>query len=354
MKRLVLMALVLAACGGGEAATTTSPPAEAISSLTTVTTPTPPGVTTSTHTVQVFYGTGGDCAVVEGHDRTITSTAGIPVIPTLEALVAGPTAGERTAGAFSFFGPQTAEVLIDATLVDGSLTVDFTDFSQIIPNASASCGSANLVAELTTTVFQFPEVQSVAYTFDGSSEAFGAFLQTDGVSVARSDWPPTTTTLPAVAGGTTFNTSTPLEPLPGSAGATGSGCAPGGDELADGVWFGKIETVSVAEIGFDLACWYSGDAANVAATEGGLSEVPVPNDFYIRNEVATLRTVAVAPDAVIHWFPTTTGELALEVQPWDEWIAAPSGYLECPGAGCNVWLYVNEGSVTEVQQQYTP
>ncbi|MGF1666618.1 MAG: hypothetical protein ACFCVC_10140, partial [Acidimicrobiia bacterium] len=67
-----------------------------------------------------------------------------------------------------------------------------------------------------------------------------------------------------------------------------------------------------------------------------------------------LRTVAVAPDAVIHWFPTTTGELALEVQLWDEWIGSPSGYLECPGEWCIAWLFVNEGSVTEVLQQYIP
>ncbi len=354
MKRLVLLVLVLAACGGGEAATTTASPAEAISSLTTVTAPAPPDMTTSARTVQVFYGTGADCGAVEGHDRIITSTAGVPVIPTLEALLAGPTEDERAAGASSFFGPETAEVLIDATLVDGSLVVDFVDFSQIIPNASSSCGSANLVAELTTTVFQFPEVQWVTYTFDGSVEAFGAFLQTDGVSAARSDWPPTTSTLPAVANGATFNASTPLEPLPGSAGATGSGCAPDGDDLPDGVWFGSIETASSAEIGFDLACWYSGDAANEAAAEDGFEEIPVPNDFYIRNEVATLRTVAVAPDAVIHWFPTTTGELALDVLAWDDWVGRPEGYLPCPGDWCNAWLYVNDGVVTEVMQQYTP
>ena len=30
------------------------------------------------------------------------------------------------------------------------------------------------------------------------------------------------------------------------------------------------------------------------------------------------------------------------------------GYIPCPGEFCSVWLYVNNGNVTEVLEQYLP
>jgi spore germination protein GerM len=349
---LAALALTVAACGGAETTDTTMP-ATTTSSDVTTTSDSSTTTTIAGMTVEVFFGTGDgtDCASVARHERQVVGTSGTPIVSTVQALMAGPTEEERAGGAFSFFGPETADLRVDATLVDGSLTVDFADFSTIIPNASTSCGSANLLAELTTTVFQFPEVDSVSYTFDGSCDAFGEFLQMGCVTIDRSAWPPTTTTAPD--DDSIYDSSMPLEPLPGSDGATGSGCAPRGDDLPDGVWFGAMEAVSDVDIGFDLACWFSGDAANEAAAQDGSEEIPVPNDYYVRNEVDTLRTVPVDPDAVIHWYPAG-GNLELSVIPWGEWVGDPEGFIDCPGDWCIAWLYVNDGVVTEVVQQYTP
>lgn len=349
---VVVLALTVAACGGAETTDTTMA-ATTTSSDVTTTSDSSTTTTVAGMAVEVFFGTGDgtDCSAVASYERQVATMTGAPILPTLQALLAGPSEAERAGGAFSFFGQETANLPVEASLVDGSLAVDFADFSAIIPNASTSCGSANLLAELTTTVFQFPEVDSVTYTFDGSCEAFGEFLQMGCVTIDRSAWPPTTTTAPD--DDSIYDSSMPLEPLPGSDGATGSGCAPGGDGLPDGVWFGAMEAVSDGDIEFDLACWYSGDAANEAAAEDGFEEIPVPNDYYVRNEVDTLRTVPIDPDAVIHWYPAGS-DIELAVRPWIEWVEDPEGYLPCPGEWCNAWLYVNDGVVTEVMQQYTP
>lgn len=353
MRLLIVLAMLLAACGGGAGATTTTAAPSTTAAIESTTTTIETTTTTiATTSVQVFYGAGDgtDCAAVSGYRREVELDMGSPIVPALRALLAGPTDEERADGAFSFFGPETADLRVDASLVDGLLTVDFADFSGIIPNASSSCGSANLLAELATTVFQFSEVEGVAFQFDGSCEAFGEFLQMGCVTIDRSAWPPSTT-LPDEASG--YNSGMALEPLPGSDGALGSGCAPGAEELPDGIWFGSLVTVSSNDIGFDLACWFSGEAANEAAAEDGFEEIPVPNDYYIRNEVDTLRTVPVDPDAVIQWYPAGS-EIELSERPWGEWVADPAGYLPCPGEWCLGWLYVNDGTVTEVVQQYTP
>jgi hypothetical protein len=55
--------------------------------------------------------------------------------------------------------------------------VDFEDFRRVIPNASASCGSALLLAQLDRTVTQFPTVDRAVYSFEGDADAFYEWLQ---------------------------------------------------------------------------------------------------------------------------------------------------------------------------------
>ena len=54
--------------------------------------------------------------------------------------------------------------------------VDFRDFSRLIPNASSSCGSALLLAQLDRTTMQFPTVKRTVYSFAGNSRAFYEWL----------------------------------------------------------------------------------------------------------------------------------------------------------------------------------
>ena len=39
---------------------------------------------------------------------------------------------------------------------------------------------------------------------------------------------------------------------------------------------------------------------------------------------------------------------------FDEWPQEGITYVECPGDFCGVWLYLNDGLITEIVEQYTP
>lgn len=92
-------------------------------------------------------------------------------------LLAGPTEEERDAGLTSWFSSDTAGMLNDVSIEDGLATIDFADFSRIIPNASTSAGSGMLTSELSTTLYQFAEIGGFVVQFDGSCDAFWQWLQ---------------------------------------------------------------------------------------------------------------------------------------------------------------------------------
>lgn len=163
---------------------------------------------------------------------------------------------------------------------------------------------------------------------------------------------PTTTAITAGP----FLTEQPLSlappaPLPGSAGASGSGCAPGAGPLPDGIWFGFVPAIVGNELDFDLACFYFGD---IAYDEGEADGEEVNNDYYIRNQNPTIRTVAVAADAVVWTLGTFDGVGEHSEVPYSDWPAPGPSYIECPGDFCLVWLYVNDGEVTELVEQFVP
>jgi hypothetical protein len=197
---------------------------------------------------------------------------------------------------------------------------------------------------------QFSDVTSVTYTFDGSCEAFGAFLQMGCVSFDRSSWPPITITTTTTRYGTNDPDITLPPPLSQTSDASGSGCDPGSGDLPDGIWAGFVRAIGTDSIDFDLVCFFVGDAANAAATHDGAEEVPVPNDYYIRNENPTVRQVAFAGDATVY----VLTEVQLSPEPWETWVADPDSGLQCPGDDCLVWIYVNTGVITEAVEQYRP
>ena len=93
-----------------------------------------------------------------------------------------------------------------------------------------------------------------------------------------------------------------IEPAsPDGTSASGSGCAPQSPTLPDGQWFGRLKAIdtTAGTIGFDLECFFVGDAANAAATADGQTEVPVPDDVYIRNESETVRTQHAVTDVAV-------------------------------------------------------
>jgi hypothetical protein len=122
--------------------------------------------------------------------RSVADTAPALTLA-LHALLRGPNDEERARGISSWFSAETADLLrtveIDA---DGHATVDFTGLPDVIPGASSSAGSAQLLESLRRTTFQFPDVQSAEYRLDGSCEAFWNWLQRGCTIVRRSDTGP--------------------------------------------------------------------------------------------------------------------------------------------------------------------
>lgn len=140
----------------------------------------------------------------------------------------------------------------------------------------------------------------------------------------------------------------PPESMSGD-GASGSGCSPGGGSLPAGVWFGYVTAANATSVQFDLACWYFGEIAwDVAATYGDTAE----NDYYIVNQNPTLRSVPVTSGAIVHHIDAAS--IGHDPISYTEWLLGPPGYLECPFGYCPLWLYVNDGEVTEIVEQYVP
>ena len=128
-------------------------------------------------------------------------------------------------------------------------------------------------------------------------------------------------------------------------GAQGSGCSPGSATLPDGVWFGLAHSWSTTSISLDFACWYSGATAeSVAAARGD----EVNNDYYLVNDVATLRSVPVDGDV-----PSTKAG-------WEDGVFTLSAVMADPGGSLPtsppypVWIYVNGGVATAVAVQFIP
>ena len=92
----------------------------------------------------------------------------------------------------------------------------------------------------------------------------------------------------------------PADPLPGSEGASGSGCAPGAGPLPSGIWYGHILAAAPGAIEFDLACFYFGEIAwEVAAGVGEEAN----NDYWKPNSPRVEGVVmrfGVTPDQKIN------------------------------------------------------
>jgi hypothetical protein len=150
----------------------------------------------------------------------------------------------------------------------------------------------------------------------------------------------------------TTSTSTPATSPPTTApddGASGSGCTPGDAvTLPEGEWFGLVVSTSPTGIVFDLACWFTGEAAIDAAAEDG-EESPPPNDYYVRNENPQTRSLAVSAEALVVWYPT--GDPASETEvPFQEWVDELVGR----GFMFGVWLDVIDGEVLGIREQWVP
>lgn len=138
-----------------------------------------PAAEPRSQTVSIYAprGTSESCTRVLPLGRTVASPA--VLTGAMRALLAGPTAAERARGYSGWFSEKTAGHLRSIRIADGVAYVDFRIFARDIPNASSSCGSALLLAQLEQTAKQFTTVNRAVYSFDGSRRAFYEWLQLD-------------------------------------------------------------------------------------------------------------------------------------------------------------------------------
>lgn len=158
-----------------------------------------------------------------------------------------------------------------------------------------------------------------------------------------------TTRAPAAttAGGAPKATRDPFNPI---AIPNESACAPGPGPLPDGLYFGFMGGASTDAFEFDLACWFSGEPANAAATADG-EESPPPNDYYIRNANETLRREPVASGSIsVAWIPDF-GTAATTDITYTQWLSERDfGQTYVPP----VWITVKNGAVVDIVEQWLP
>ncbi len=330
---VLFVGLMVAACGSESADTTATIADSTTSTTTTSTTAVTPSSTTTEppdmQELQVFFATGDgtDCSEVTGFVRSVD--AGLDqVSAALQLLVTGPTVEEMAAGAGSFFSAESEGALRSVSATDETLVVDFRDMRQMLSNASTSCGSESLLAQLNSTVFQFGSIERVRYEIDGSCDDFSNWLQRECAEYTR-------------LGAEPANLDTNER-------ASGSGCTPDTQELPDGRWFGFATGVSDTNVTFDLACWFSGSAAADAAAEDG-EESPPPNDYYIRNTNDQLRTIPASGSTSVTWLPTADPADAA-TSSYAEWVEVWPTRSYLPG----LWLDIEGGEITLIEEQYVP
>lgn len=107
----------------------------------------------------------------------------------------------------------------------------------------------------------------------------------------------------------------------------------------------------------DYATFLTGDDAAKAATKAG-EESPPPNDYFIVNDSAKLRTLRLG-DTVVVRLTTKPGEGAV-VGGFETDVATLAAYLENESeetASLRVggyWLTIDDDVVTGIEEQYTP
>lgn len=106
-----------------------------------------------------------DCSAVTKVSRKVPATSTIAKAA-IEELIKGPTKAETAAGYFSSISKDT--IVQKLTVVNSVAKVDFN--SRLEDRVGGSCHSANIIAQITQTLKQFPTVKTVIISINGRSE----------------------------------------------------------------------------------------------------------------------------------------------------------------------------------------
>ena len=140
------------------------------------------GQSRQTMTVKVYFSNHktdsgfDDCARVQPLTRTVPKTSAVAKAA-LEQLFAGPTDHERAQGYFSWFSQETKSALLSVNVKNKTAYVNLRDITRTITSASSSCGSTILMAQMESTLKQFPTISKAFFAIEGSPEDFYGFLQ---------------------------------------------------------------------------------------------------------------------------------------------------------------------------------
>ncbi len=159
----------------------------------------------------------------------------------------------------------------------------------------------------------------------------------------------TSTTTKSTTEKPTPSSSSTTAVAPTKAVAEGSGCSPGSGQLPDGTWYGYVVDTETDGFEFDLACFFQGKAAALAATEDG-AESPPPNDYYIRNANKEIRTVRVGSNGQVTWYPDFGDPASKATTTYDDWARA----IADRGFVTGVWIKVGNGQVSTIDEQWVP
>jgi len=117
-----------------------------------------------------------NCRQVFVIERSVPETVGV-ARAALNELFKGPTSEEKKQGYISLFSDETKSILKSIKITEGVCYVDLEDIRRIVPNASTSCGSAELLAEMETTLKQFPTIKKAIFAINGNPKTFYEWLQ---------------------------------------------------------------------------------------------------------------------------------------------------------------------------------
>lgn len=162
---ILMLALVASSCTGGATPTPTTSPIPTGSAPPSASASPTTSASASTMTLEVWFAYG-EHLFVTPRTQDVTSAVGRAAV---EALLAGPTEAERTAGVVTAV-PATTE-LLGLTIADGVATVDLTS---AFGSGGGSLSMFLRLAQLTYTLTQFRTVRWVNLRIDGAPvEVFG-------------------------------------------------------------------------------------------------------------------------------------------------------------------------------------
>jgi hypothetical protein len=130
--------------------------------------------------------------------------------------------------------------------------------------------------------------------------------------------------------------------------------------LTEGRSFGYIKSVDAGGLTlvFDLAQFFTGEAANAAARQDGVigPGETIDNDAYIRNVNAKLRTVPISSGVkitIVHW-TNCCDSIASDLTTFSHAFPGPGPTDDYQGPNSGYWLTVKNGVIVKIEEQYQP